>query len=184
MISNSSANHTPWYRHPWPWILMAGPFIAVVAGTFTAYLAIVSNDGLVDDDYYARGMDINRTMARDKAALSLGVQADLMQSAQQSTQGPQLRVLLRAKPGTVVPQALQLRITHPTRPGVDQTLSLRADGAGSYSGTLKTRLAGRWHLALEDTEHTWRLSGDWIIESASVLHLPAGENTAGGTPVR
>ena len=24
----------PWYRHPWPWILMLGPFVVVVAGMF------------------------------------------------------------------------------------------------------------------------------------------------------
>ena len=22
----------PWYRHPWPWLLMLGPFVVVVAG--------------------------------------------------------------------------------------------------------------------------------------------------------
>jgi hypothetical protein len=39
----------PWYRHPWPWILMSGPAIVVVAGIFTAYLAVTTADGLVAD---------------------------------------------------------------------------------------------------------------------------------------
>ena len=39
----------PWYREPWPWILMAGPAIVVVAGIATAWLAVRSNDGLVED---------------------------------------------------------------------------------------------------------------------------------------
>jgi hypothetical protein len=30
----------PWYREPWPWILAAGPFIVVIAGIYTAWLAI------------------------------------------------------------------------------------------------------------------------------------------------
>jgi len=37
----------PWYRHPWPWILMAGPAIVVVAGLVTAFLAVTTFDGLV-----------------------------------------------------------------------------------------------------------------------------------------
>ena len=36
----------PWYRERWPWILMAGPATVVVAGLFTAWLAVRSDDGL------------------------------------------------------------------------------------------------------------------------------------------
>jgi len=30
----------PWYREPWPWILMAGPALAVVGCLITIYLAV------------------------------------------------------------------------------------------------------------------------------------------------
>ena len=43
----------PWYREPWPWILMAGPAIVVVAGIATAVIAIRTSDPLVAD-YDAR----------------------------------------------------------------------------------------------------------------------------------
>jgi uncharacterized protein len=39
-----------WYREPWPWLLMAGPAIVVVAGLYTAYLAVTTNDALVAGD--------------------------------------------------------------------------------------------------------------------------------------
>ena len=29
----------PWYREPWPWILMAGPFAAMVGCFITIYFA-------------------------------------------------------------------------------------------------------------------------------------------------
>ena len=29
----------PWYREPWPWLLMAGPFVAVMGCAITIYLA-------------------------------------------------------------------------------------------------------------------------------------------------
>ena len=51
MNSKLTKASLPWYRHPWPWILMSGPFVVVVAGVITLYLAVVSDDGLVDDDY-------------------------------------------------------------------------------------------------------------------------------------
>ena len=39
----------PWDRHPWPWILMAGPAIVVVAGIATTVLAVTTFDGLVGE---------------------------------------------------------------------------------------------------------------------------------------
>ena len=44
----------PWYKQRWPWILMSGPAIVVVAGFITLGLAIHTSDSLVDDDYYKK----------------------------------------------------------------------------------------------------------------------------------
>ena len=41
----------PWYREPWPWILMSGPAVVVCAGIATAVIAVETNDGLVAEDY-------------------------------------------------------------------------------------------------------------------------------------
>ncbi|WP_301102247.1 FixH family protein [Propionivibrio sp.] len=168
MNTNLSEKTQPWYRHSWPWILMAGPFIVVIAGLFTAYLAVKSNDGLVDGDYYKQGLAINKMNEREQKALSLGLQATLMQSAD----GAQIRALLHAGPGVVLPEVLKLHIVHPTRAGVDQNLLLRADGGGAYSGKLGALLVGRWHIALEDEKNEWRLTGNWTIEQDASLQLP------------
>lgn len=162
----------PWYRHPWPWILMVGPFVVVVAGLITAYLAVQSNDGLVDDDYYKQGLAVNQVTARDQLAVKLGLQAEVMLNVE----GEKIRVLLRGKPDAVLPQVLKLRAVHPTRAGVDQVVLMPADGAGSYSGKLSTPLKGRWHIALEDEKSEWRLTGDWTIESSALLRLPDEAN--------
>ena len=158
----------PWYRHPWPWILMAGPFIVVIAGVVTLYLAISSNDGLVDDDYYKQGLAVNQVTGRRQNSVRLGLQAEVMQS----TDGALIRILLRGKPDTVLPDVLKLSIAHPTRAGADQSVLLRADGAGTYSGKLSALLTGRWRIALEDEKGEWRLTGDWNIEKNATLHLP------------
>ena len=40
----------PWYREPWPWILMAGPAAVIVAGAVTIVLAVASHDPIVAED--------------------------------------------------------------------------------------------------------------------------------------
>ena len=37
----------PWYREPWPWILMSGPALVVVASVVSAILAAATADPLV-----------------------------------------------------------------------------------------------------------------------------------------
>ena len=61
----------PWYREPWPWILMAPPAAAVIAGAATVWIAVGSADGLVADDYYKRGLAINQVLALNNGAWAL-----------------------------------------------------------------------------------------------------------------
>ncbi len=157
----------PWYAHPWPWLLMAGPFVVILAGLFTAYLAISSNDGLVDDDYYKQGLAINRIVERDRNASQLGLQADVFQSADQSS----VRVMIQGSAALAMPEAIVLRAVHPTRTGEDQIVVLRREANGVYSGTLKASLSGRWLIALEDEKRAWRLFGSWSPEKEARLHL-------------
>jgi len=48
------ADRQPWYKEPWPWLLMLGPFVVVIAGLATAWLAGKSYDGFVTADYYKK----------------------------------------------------------------------------------------------------------------------------------
>lgn len=148
----------PWYREPWPWILMLGPFVVIVAGVLTTYLAVVSSDGLVEDDYYKQGLAVNQRTARNQNASAMDIRAQVFSGGEQATL---LRVHLQAASAFEFPDTLLLRISHPTRSGSDQSLILRGEGNGYYAGKLSSPLAGRWHLALEDEQRTWRLVGDW-----------------------
>jgi hypothetical protein len=172
---NTRAAAQPWYRHPWPWLLMAGPAIVVVAGVVTAYMAFSTSDGLVADDYYKQGLTVNQTVTRNQRADELGLQAEVVRS----DDGLLLRVFLRARDAAVFPSALSMRITHPTRGGSDQSVVMRADGAGFYSGKLSAPLSGRWHVVLEDEKREWRLTGDWTLEKQSILQLPGAVKAAG-----
>jgi hypothetical protein len=56
----------PWYRHRWPWLLMLGPAIVVVAGIATAVIAVRTDDGLVDPDYYRHGLHLDRAVQDER----------------------------------------------------------------------------------------------------------------------
>ena len=75
-----SLHGRPWYREPWPWILMSGPFAVVVAGLVTAWIAVANDDPLVVDNYYKEGLAINRVLERDHVAAQGGYRAELMLS--------------------------------------------------------------------------------------------------------
>ena len=158
-----------WYREPWPWILMSGPAIVVVAGCFTAWLALRSEDGLVVDDYYKQGLAINQTLVRDETAERLGVHAEL-----HFTDG-RVRVSLG---DAGVRGTLRLRLVHPTRAGMDQKLEMAMLQPGVYEGQLRAKQPGRWHVVLEDRD--WRLTGDWILPAAGALILGSRSQTPAG----
>jgi len=40
----------PWYKEPWPWVIIAIPGSAVIMGFITLYLAISNPDHLVVED--------------------------------------------------------------------------------------------------------------------------------------
>ena len=156
----------PWYREPWPWLLMAGPGIVIIAGFYTLWLAIKSDDGLVADDYYKRGLAINQTLSRALRAeqLALGARAVL------GADPARARVTLT---GTgVLPENLLLRLVHPTRAVADQLIVLHAAAPGIYSGTLAAAVAGRRVVMVEDKAQTWRLAGETAGAAQTVVLTP------------
>ena len=159
----------PWYREPWPWILAAGPFIVVVAACYTAWLAVKSNDGLVTEDYYRKGLSANQTIASSEQATRMGLVAGVRIA------GDTLAVRLDARDKSfVMPPTLALTISHPTRAGLDQSRVLGRNG-DLYSGEVRLPAAGHWLVLLEDERKTWRLLGNVI--------LPANGETLIGAPV-
>lgn len=50
-----------WYRNPFVWLIIGGPLLVVVASFITLYLAIKHPDPAIDD-YYRKGIEINKTL--------------------------------------------------------------------------------------------------------------------------
>jgi hypothetical protein len=51
-------------------MLIAGPAIVVVAGFVTLWLAMSRPDPVVAEDYYRRGVEINKTLAQPEQSLA------------------------------------------------------------------------------------------------------------------
>lgn len=157
----------PWYREPWPWLLMLGPLAVIVAGVITIWLAVSSADGLVDDDYYKQGMAVNQRIHRDQEAQARGVEAAISFPPS----GREVVVTVSEKADRGVSPVLFFRLSHPTVAGRDIALSLPLGPDGSYRAALEVPRQGRWLVSVEDGSAGWRLVGEWSPEKSSVLHL-------------
>jgi hypothetical protein len=156
-VSMRAPTNRPWYRHRWPWLLMLGPAIVVMAGVVTTYLAVVSDDGLVADDYYKRGLAINRTLEREQRAQALGLVAIVDIDAD-----GRARVALSSsvRELAAAPAALRLVLAHPTRGGLDRQADLLRGADGTYGGRVDRIPAGRWRVSVE--------AADWRLPAADV----------------
>ena len=164
---------TPWYRSVWPWALMAGPAFVIVGGAYATWLAASTSDGLVADDYYKRGMSINRTLARNDYSARIGLSAVVRIDA-----AGDMRVsLARADSDSESPSQLRVRLVHPTRAGQDRGTSLSRVSDGTFAGHVDPPGVGR-RLVIVETDQ-WRLSGVATLGTATELRLAAPYPTDG-----
>ena len=156
-----------WYREPWPWILMSGPAIVVVASLFTAWIAYKTSDGLVTEDYYRKGLSAHQTIESSEKAVSLGLRAGVrVESGIMS-----VRLWANDK-GFQSPTVLKLTVSHPTRAGLDQVSMLIRNQTNetsahpqgeTYTTAVRLPTSGHWLVLLEDEQKSWRLMGNVIL---------------------
>lgn len=145
----------PWYRHRWPWILLALPLAAVVASTVTAVLAIRGADSLVSEDYYRRGLAVNRDLARAAHARTAGLAGSVRLDRQRDT----LIVELHGGVASDLPAVLQVSLIDPVQAGLDRHIEARALAPGLYEARVQGLPKRRWHVVVESA--AWRMIGRW-----------------------
>lgn len=133
-------------------MVIAFPAAAVVAGIVMLYLAVTSHDGLVVDDYYKHGLEINRLLERERAAAA----ANLTMKANFDPDKRLLMVSFTARPGFGFPSRLKGVLAHATREGLDYPLRLERVGDASYRVEDIAPPAGRWYLEIGTAE--WRVT--------------------------
>ena len=158
----------PWYRHRWPWLLMLGPVVVVIAGVFTGWLAWTRQDAMVVDDYYKQGKAINHDLRRDRAASLLGMGFHMRyDDATHTLSG----TLTRAGKGAAMP--IRLHLTHATQPQKDVHLEVQPDANGHFQMRVPALQRTRWNVLVESALRDWRLAGAWHWPVAATLSLEA-----------
>ena len=65
----SDKDSGPWWREPWPWILMAGPAAAIIGCIITIVLAVQNySDQTIDDGGVKRGLVIEKQVEKPESA--------------------------------------------------------------------------------------------------------------------
>ena len=143
-------------RALWPWLLAGGPAIVVVASLCTAWMAVRSDDGLVAQDYYKRGLMINQKLRNSPAANEMKLGA-LLHVGDNGTVRAQLSGLPQAAP----PETLRLKLTRPGAVALPVLVVLERRGDSEYVGTLGAQTGGRWIVNLESD--LWRLPTTTVV---------------------
>jgi hypothetical protein len=148
---------TSWYREPYVWLLIAIPLASVVGSVITGRLALRSDDGVVVDDYYKRGLEINRALERDRKAAELGLHADIQLSPELDS----FRIVLHGNDAFSPPDDLIVSFLHATRSGFDKQLAVKQTGDRLYQAPLPDLIKGSWHVQIE--------AGDWrVLKTLSI----------------
>ncbi len=66
---STAAAAEPWWRNGFVWLVIAGPVFVVLASIATFVVAARGSDKLVQQDYYRKGIEINRQIASERALL-------------------------------------------------------------------------------------------------------------------
>ncbi|HEY5733805.1 MAG TPA: FixH family protein [Gammaproteobacteria bacterium] len=159
---SSATEKKPWYRQPLVWLVIAFPAIAVVGGISLLILSINIDTGVVVDDYYKKGKEINMVLTRDKKAIELGIRGVSVYSSEQQ----RFSVTLASTEGeNLQDQEIRLDLMHATRGGMDVSQVLDANGPGLYQADLAQQLAkGPWNVQVSTDD--WRIHGR--------IHIPDG----------
>ncbi len=147
---------------------MLGPFVVVVASLASAWIAIRSDDGLVAQDYYKRGLLINKVL-QDAPADPLDRLGATI------TVGPGGAVRVHFDGLTGAPNGVRLTLGRPASGGGAQVVALERGGDGDYHGSFTDRSPGRWIVTLQ--ADGWRLPTTTVVGHPAEIRLGAAERS-------
>ena len=148
MSANPIEPSRPAWREPLFWLVWGIPALTVVAGLVTWWIAAQRADSNVAEDWYKRGVTINRSLERETRAQALGLRAELTLAAEHD-----LRLRLD---GDASPARVSVTLVHPVRAEQDRHLSLDRQPDGSYRIVSPRVAAGTWGVSVEADD--WRIA--------------------------
>jgi len=165
----SAEENKPWHKHPLVWMMIAIPFSAVIMGVVMIWLAVDTDDGLVADDYYKQGLEINRVIKRDKKAAELGLSAVI----EFDNSARIIKVQFDKGLLESYPKSLPLHLQHATRENSDITVLLDHGINNQYIGHVKQSISkGVWYFEISDED--WKLNARSHVRSQNTIELISG----------
>jgi hypothetical protein len=156
----------PAWHEPLVWLVFGIPALTVVAGLITAWIAVQRADSNVAEDYYKRGLAINRSLDREARAQTLELVAEISLQADRS-----LTVRLSGKVSP--PESILLTLTHPVHAAQDSRLVLQRGADGLYRGSIAPIALVAWDLAIESQD--WRMTARHLaLPDGAQVRITAG----------
>ena len=172
-LSMMPHNEGPWYAQRWPWLLMLGPALVIVACVITGYLAYARQDAMVVGDYYKKGKAINQELKRDRVASAMR----LSLAARYDAPAAMLRGELSSF-GRPLAAPFRISLAHSTQPHKDVVLEVRPDAHGRFAVPLPHLEQARWQVVAEGGERTWRLASIWQWPAQPSVSIDADREIA------
>ena len=146
---------------------MAGPLAVVVASLASAWIAVVSDDGVVAEDYYKQGLLINQRLAAMAGERSPDPAATITFHGD-----GQVHVHVEDR-SAAAPRWLRLTLERPGAHDVREFV-LRLGEDGDWIASKVPDTPGRWIVKIESDR--WRLPVTTIAGQPSQIHLGATEH--------
>ena len=143
----------PWYKEPWPFILVSITGLGVVAGSTLAFIGLSNPPEIVSGDFEQLGRGLTDTNVRTAQARALGL------AGQIDVQGDQVVLRLSAADAASLPERVLVQFQHPATGDGDTTALLQRADDGQYYGGLARTPHGRSLIIVSDLEQSWWLSG-------------------------
>jgi hypothetical protein len=142
----------------------------VIASLTTAFIAYRSDDGLVAQDYYKRGLLVNRILPKvplpvPKLAATIAFTADG-------------RLVVHPEAGDTSHDTLRVRLVHPAS-ATHEDVELTRNADGDFAGTFRSDRLGRWVVSFDSpawplpttlVERTAKAGVAGRSESSSAIH--------------
>ncbi len=128
----------------WPWAIATLLGVVFAANFTLLFLAVKTDDGLTDEDYYVKGLFYNDRLQNEKR---LGWRIEFSFDGTPRAGGPNgVRVYVRDKGGMVLEDArVRVVLRRPATDRYDRTFDLSPAGP-YYSGEIAIPLEGFWDI--------------------------------------
>ncbi|RTE67642.1 hypothetical protein EH243_01460 [Amphritea opalescens] len=143
----------PWYKQPWLWFILAPLIATVLYSTVYITASVVTNDGVVLEEYTKSAKSFHEGSSLKEAAQALGLNGTL----RFDTVAGDINLELLSSTDASLPAQLKLVIGHPTKASLDINVTLNQIRPGYYGGELQSVLKGNKRLIISPLDKQWEL---------------------------